>query len=1030
MAVINVGRDTLFERAGWLSEVADPLTGGLPDLSLMDSILSSYYDFASLGTFDVDFSLNPYIYGPLSWSQKVGEKSYDATPVVSGANATISNTLNYIGDDISADYGNEYSPGKTSTIKVMQTIKETGNHDGTGSYDEFGFYTGGDYDFYDPSGTITVTNTINFTGLQGSGQTLVASNVVVDTNTTTIKKSGSGIDSFSSPTGSSNKFSDTSSFTYTEGGLTKADKTDDLKVVTTTKSTEESSQSYSETDSGASGSWSESDSGTDDIKFTYSDGAGYKLTLNANSSFSESYGDKYSFSGQAEAHEYSGKSFDSAKVSEFSYSDASKNTFKLVASFSDSADIDKNTGFDVNEKATAVITSISFVTAELSISTSGSINLADLTETDIEAMLADIPVDLSITAEISTLFDGISTTVKSLALLGNNTIKVLTSDGLEVYAGNGNDVVIGGNGDDTLHGGAGKDTLTGGKGHDTFVFDADLNAVTNFDAIKDFVTAAAAAASELKTPNDESKWLTADTIQLDGNFFTNTTFVKVAKVTAPTAPEIASGFNSAGIIYESSTGKLFYDADGGSGSGVRVHFATLNTKPTNLTADDFIVTDDTIAPVAPVVTGVTGANLVDGILYSKDNTPTITGTAEANSTVTLDFGEGVFGTTTAGANGAWSFEVISLFEPDITAFADGYYDAVSVTATDAALNESEATVGLPLVIDTVILDPVWTGATDAIISDGKLYTLVKAPALTGTAEAGATVKVYNVIANPSLAAGALMATVIADSITGEWSLQLPTLVNGTYQAKAVAVDAAGNISGEALGLELVITDSLPIDVTAPDAPVFTGVEGGNMVAGIIYSNDNTPTITGTAEAYSEITMFVDVNIDNLLDGGDLVMAITTADVNGNWSVTVASPLADGDYPAARAIATDAAGNFSVTGLGLPLVIDTVAQDPVWVGATDAIEINGELHTTNHAPALLGTAEAGATVHVYNALGVQGFPYGEPIGNAVADVNGDWSLQLQTLADGTYQAYAQIVDLAGNISIDVTGLPLVIETFVV
>jgi Ca2+-binding RTX toxin-like protein len=52
----------------------------------------------------------------------------------------------------------------------------------------------------------------------------------------------------------------------------------------------------------------------------------------------------------------------------------------------------------------------------------------------------------------------------------DNTITIKSSEGTEIDAGDGKDVVVGGIGDDTIIGGAGSDKLTGGKGLDTFRF--------------------------------------------------------------------------------------------------------------------------------------------------------------------------------------------------------------------------------------------------------------------------------------------------------------------------------------------------------------------------------------------------------------------------------------------------------------------------------------------------------------------------------------------------------------------------------
>ncbi|WP_442578534.1 calcium-binding protein [Mesorhizobium sp. ASY16-5R] len=124
------------------------------------------------------------------------------------------------------------------------------------------------------------------------------------------------------------------------------------------------------------------------------------------------------------------------------------------------------------------------------------------------------------------------------------------------------------NGADVIDGGAGSDTLTGGGGKDYFVFTSTLGP-TNIDIITDFSAA-------------------DDTIRLDNAIF--------AAVGATGA--LASGYfraNATGtaqdandrILYETDTGKLFYDADG-NGAGAAIHFATLTGNPT-ITAADFQV---------------------------------------------------------------------------------------------------------------------------------------------------------------------------------------------------------------------------------------------------------------------------------------------------------------------------------------------------------------------------------------------------------------------------------------------------------
>lgn len=67
---------------------------------------------------------------------------------------------------------------------------------------------------------------------------------------------------------------------------------------------------------------------------------------------------------------------------------------------------------------------------------------------------------------LSGLADG--NTKKLMAFIKNQDVKLIGSDGKDVFTGfNGDDVLRGGKGNDTLDGGKGADTLDGGKGNDT-----------------------------------------------------------------------------------------------------------------------------------------------------------------------------------------------------------------------------------------------------------------------------------------------------------------------------------------------------------------------------------------------------------------------------------------------------------------------------------------------------------------------------------------------------------------------------------
>lgn len=155
---------------------------------------------------------------------------------------------------------------------------------------------------------------------------------------------------------------------------------------------------------------------------------------------------------------------------------------------------------------------------------------------------------------------------------GANTLSAGSGGNDNLLGLGGNDSLSGNGAANYLQGGAGKDGLAGGGGNDIFYFTTALDASTNVDTIVDFANASG---------ND-------DTLRID-----NAVFAKLAN----TGP-LAGGFFTANadgvakdsndyIVYETDTGKLFYDSNGSAADGA-TQFALLSTKPT-LTAADFYV---------------------------------------------------------------------------------------------------------------------------------------------------------------------------------------------------------------------------------------------------------------------------------------------------------------------------------------------------------------------------------------------------------------------------------------------------------
>ncbi len=203
-----------------------------------------------------------------------------------------------------------------------------------------------------------------------------------------------------------------------------------------------------------------------------------------------------------------------------------------------------------------------------------------------------VKVSLATTAAQATGGSG-SDTISGFERLtgsGNNDSLTGNSGANILRGGKGNDTLTGGSGTDTLYGDAGNDLLRGGSGNDilyggagkdVFRFDSLLGTSTtpNIDQIKDFVVA-------------------DDTIQLENSIFNNAALTSIAANTALSSTTTLAGYfraNATGLaqdgndylIYETDTGKLFYDSNG-SASGGSVQIALLGTNLA-LTAADFVI---------------------------------------------------------------------------------------------------------------------------------------------------------------------------------------------------------------------------------------------------------------------------------------------------------------------------------------------------------------------------------------------------------------------------------------------------------
>ncbi|HFK5694229.1 TPA: Ig-like domain-containing protein [Enterobacter hormaechei subsp. steigerwaltii] len=426
-----------------------------------------------------------------------------------------------------------------------------------------------------------------------------------------------------------------------------------------------------------------------------------------------------------------------------------------------------------------------------------------------------------------------------------------------------------------------------------------------------------------------------------------------------------------------------------------------------------VITVD-VVPGKVEITGVTDdAGSVTGSLsqnaVTDDTRPQISGTAKAGSTVTIMDGSNVLGTTTAGADGTWSFTPsVDLGRGEHT---------FTATAKDPMGNES-ASSSWTVTIDTdAPVKPTIDAALDDVGSvQGNLAnggsTDDPTPTLSGKAEAGSTVKIYD--------QNGLLGEVTAKA-GGTWSFSpVAKLPEGEHRFHVTATDRAGNTS--AASDDFVLN----LDYTAPDASkvsITDVVDDFGSVTGSVTSggktDDNTPLIKGTgAEAGNTITVY----------NGDKVIGTAKVQADGTWELQVTKALPDGTYNL-TVKETDSVGNTTAASPEYIIQIDAGGQPlpPTLSSVEDDVAphtgpLQKDATTNDNTLLLTGTAEANVTVRIY------GGPNGTTLlGETKADAQGKWSFNTPKLADGVHTFVAEAINDIGQVSPQTGGFPITVDT---
>jgi len=506
-------------------------------------------------------------------------------------------------------------------------------------------------------------------------------------------------------------------------------------------------------------------------------------------------------------------------------------------------------------------------------------------------------------------------------------------------------------------------------------------------------------------------------------------------LTACDSPTVTIDFEFSGFTNEShtvtlqigTTSQIVASISGASGSGVTRDFTSAICGETEGQIDyDITLSDSTFgdqtqtatnaveldvtAPAAPSTPDLTagtdsGSSSSDDI--TNNTTPAFTGTAEADSTVTLT--SSVNGSVGTGTATGGNYSIVS---SALTGSFAGTSHTMTATTQDVAGNVSTASSGLSITIDTGInapSTPDMNAGTDSGSSNNDDITNDQTPTFDGTAEVDSTVTLSSSI-NGSVGTGA--------ATGGNYSITTSTLTGsilGTgHSITASAVDVAGNSSSNSDGLSVTMDNG----INAPTTPDLTPSTDSGTFNNDDLTNDQTPTFTGTSETGSTVTITSSVN-------GSVGTGSATG---GNYSITVSTldGSAAGTAHSMTASAVDIAGNSSVASGGLSLTIDNFANPPSapnLIAGDDSGTSNTDDITNIQTPTFDGTAEADAVVTLFSSL------HGPARGTGTA-TGGNWSITANNLVGGAasvHQMTATQTDLAGNTSASSTALQVTVDT---
>ncbi|NHC04263.1 BapA prefix-like domain-containing protein, partial [Acinetobacter sp. 187] len=320
----------------------------------------------------------------------------------------------------------------------------------------------------------------------------------------------------------------------------------------------------------------------------------------------------------------------------------------------------------------------------------------------------------------------------------------------------------------------------------------------------------------------------------------------------------------------------------------------------------------------------------------------VTGKTEAGAKVVVkDKAGNIIGEATADAEGNYS---VTLSTP-LTDNAQGF-----VTAADAAGN----TIGPKTVV----------GGKDTIAPELEAELNPDGTVVTGQTEPNTWVEIRDPVTDEVIASG-------TSDEDGHFEIELSPAITDGNSVDVVAIDKAGN-------------DSAPVELTGSKDTLAPKDLSANL-------NADGDVVTGQTEAGAKVVV---------KDKAGNIIGEATADAEGNYSVTLSTPLTDNAQ--GFVTASDAAGN-------------TIGPKTV-VGGKDTIAPELEAELSTDGTLVTGQTEPNTWVEIRDPVTEQ------VIASGTSDDNGDFSIKLDPAITDGNSVDVVAIDKAGNDSapVELTG----------